>query len=1256
MRNNLIIALLIALFPGAAVAAESSNVGAAPSAFIKADFKREIPAPKFRKLLGSGGGFLFLSKQDGSIEAVNEDGKTVLTFSAKEGDSTLLKNPESAAVEGDTLYVVDSDTEQVVMYALSTAKFQGRFGSKSGGFFGGGDNNALKSPRGIAVHEGVVYVADTGNDRIQLFGVNGVFLQTLELSATQLSAESKEIPYKLKEAADISLDSVGQIYVLDAGDNQVKVYAPSGRYLKSLPNVGKPVALGVAEDGVYAADDVTQVISKFDFEGKLAYTFGSKGEGKSQFKKIAGIAVEKGQQVFIGDQEKGLVNAFLTVAGTKLEAVPKTAGRASVKWLGSIPVEAAQLAGDGKGTIYAISKDGKSLLKLSAGKVAGEIKPEDMELSAVTVDAKGAIWVLDKKKKRCAKLDEAGKVLASFGDGGSGAGQFSNPTSLAIAASGLIFVADRGNRSVQVFREDGVYLNKLGGEAANISNPLAMVFDHQDNLYILDGSRGSVIVYSATGDFLQEFGKLKEGSIFTKPLDMTVTADEVLLLDGNQVKAFTHKGQFLRVFGAKEIGAGNLSDPVALASAGGSSLFVADRTGKRVQSLAVLYKPEQIKQFSAQGKVHAIELHWTPPTVSYVKDFRVYRSKTEAGGFVQIATSTGNAYVDSGIDADMRYYYRIAAVSDFGYEGATSLAASAVTEKYIPNPLTAIKVETTPWQVKLSWDPAPAQYFSAYRIYKKEKEGDEEFVQVGEVTQPEFIKDALTPETKYTYYVSVLSTDGTESNELPVEATTLVFNRPPLDIEVVKLSDIFSNSYKLYERDGIGRIKLTNNTSKPMEKIKVSFLLKDFMDYSTEGKIDKLLPGDSEELVLKAVFNNSILTITEDTSVQAMIEASYFENGKRVTYSKNPTVNVYDKHRLTWDERGRFAAFVTPKDPPIVTLVRAVVGEFKETKDEIQLAAGLFDALGVYGLTYIQDPSNPYQISSGKANTVDYIQFPRETLERKSGDCDDLVAFYSAGLESMGISTRVLEVPGHMFMMFSTGIAADDDAYTMDNMYVIYEDTLWIPVETTLVGNSFIKAWENGSATYYKYKNSGLSILDVHSSWDTYKPASLPDSGWKASGLTRAEIEKKFPGDHLSVLKISSQTKTRGYLTSIQKNPSDVNAYLQMGIILAKIGDRKEAMKYFDKVISLDAKNADALNNRGNLLMIDDKYQDAQKAYQAAAQASPKDAQVWVNLARAYKRTGDTKKAKAAFVKAQGLDAKVKEQYRALALELLNAL
>jgi transglutaminase-like putative cysteine protease len=194
-----------------------------------------------------------------------------------------------------------------------------------------------------------------------------------------------------------------------------------------------------------------------------------------------------------------------------------------------------------------------------------------------------------------------------------------------------------------------------------------------------------------------------------------------------------------------------------------------------------------------------------------------------------------------------------------------------------------------------------------------------------------------------------------------------------------------------------------------------------------------------------------------------MLEASYFDSGKRESYSKSTTVSVYEKHKLLWDERERYASFITPKDAPVLSFVRSVVALYKDTKDESQLAAALFNALGVYGLTYIQDPTNPYQVVSGKTNVVDYIQFPRETLERKSGDCDDLVAFYTSALESMGVATRVVEVPGHMFMMFSTGVHAEEDGYTMDDMYVIYEDKLWIPVETTVVGSSFVKAWELGA-------------------------------------------------------------------------------------------------------------------------------------------------------------------------------------------------
>ena len=91
------------------------------------------------------------------------------------------------------------------------------------------------------------------------------------------------------------------------------------------------------------------------------------------------MAVDKAQQVYIGDAKKSLIDAFVVEAGKALELLPKTAGRTSVKWLETIPAEVEQLAWDGKETFYAVSKDKKSLSVIRKGAVAGEIKPDDMQ-------------------------------------------------------------------------------------------------------------------------------------------------------------------------------------------------------------------------------------------------------------------------------------------------------------------------------------------------------------------------------------------------------------------------------------------------------------------------------------------------------------------------------------------------------------------------------------------------------------------------------------------------------------------------------------------------------------------------------------------------------------------------------------------------------------------------------------------------------------------------------------------------------------
>ena len=56
---------------------------------------------------------------------------------------------------------------------------------------------------------------------------------------------------------------------------------------------------------------------------------------------------------------------------------------------------------------------------------------------------------------RVAKVDKDGNWIKSWGDRGAGPGQFHTPHSIAVDAKGLVYVADRSNRRIQVFDGDG---------------------------------------------------------------------------------------------------------------------------------------------------------------------------------------------------------------------------------------------------------------------------------------------------------------------------------------------------------------------------------------------------------------------------------------------------------------------------------------------------------------------------------------------------------------------------------------------------------------------------------------------------------------------------------------------------------------------------------------------------------------------------------------------------------------------------------
>src|SRR5918994_2185492 len=126
-----------------------------------------------------------------------------------------FSSPESIALDqAGNVYVADTGNNRIQVFS-SNGTFEsvvGRYGARNGTF-----NN----PEGIAVDQaGNVYVADTGNNRIQVFSSNG----TLESVVGEYGLSEQGLRYPSGITVDLSSNSV---YIADTGNNRFSALATS---------------------------------------------------------------------------------------------------------------------------------------------------------------------------------------------------------------------------------------------------------------------------------------------------------------------------------------------------------------------------------------------------------------------------------------------------------------------------------------------------------------------------------------------------------------------------------------------------------------------------------------------------------------------------------------------------------------------------------------------------------------------------------------------------------------------------------------------------------------------------------------------------------------------------------------------------------------------------------------------------------------------------------------------------------------------
>lgn len=159
----------------------------------------------------------------------------------------------------------------------------------------GDDARHFNRPTDVAVApNGNFYVADGyGNSRILRFDQNGKLINAW--GRRGLGKGQMHLPHALV------LDGQGLVYVADRENGRIQVFDADGRYIRQSGGV-TPYGLCFAPDGkLYVADGRACTVTRMTLAGAVEFTWGAKGSAPGEFNQPHGIAVGTDGSVYVAE-------------------------------------------------------------------------------------------------------------------------------------------------------------------------------------------------------------------------------------------------------------------------------------------------------------------------------------------------------------------------------------------------------------------------------------------------------------------------------------------------------------------------------------------------------------------------------------------------------------------------------------------------------------------------------------------------------------------------------------------------------------------------------------------------------------------------------------------------------------------------------------------------------------------------------------------------------------------------------------------
>jgi DNA-binding beta-propeller fold protein YncE len=653
---------------------------------------------------GSTGKLYVADGRNNRIEELNTlDGSFVRSWS---GDGhTAFSLPVGLAIDptSGNVYVADYNNNRVEEFspsgtfieafgwgvATGASAFETCTSSCLAGLSGSGVGQ-FKAPIGVAVDAtGDVYVADSGNNRIERFGPAPTFTPGAATSGV------------LNQPYGLAIDGAGNLWVADAGNNRLVKWGTS-----SWPTFLETYGWGVA-DGANHSETCTSSCSG-----------GHSGLGDGEFSFPEDVAVDPiTTNIHVADngnsREQQLDSSGNYVSSIVSPEFPNNELRLNCE-------DRVVPSGDGNlwisdtcnSRVVKVTPSGTILVRIGANNGDGAAASGAGQLSSpygLAVDSSGNLYVADAGNNRIDKFTSSGAFLETIGWGvtdgaqqlevcstscrggiaGQGDGQFWGDQGVALDSSGNIYVGDTQNCRVQKLSPSGSYIARWGRVGGNgscgagpgqFSSPVSVTIDAGGNVWVADYNNSNIQEFTQGGAYLATVGGPGTiGGTFDGPQQVSFDpAGDMLVADSSNARAQLldpATGTFGFAWGYPPAGASPL--PGEIGSAGGVTPFganqvvVTDQTDDQVEvftfaapSVSAPAATPSATHAALAGTVDpnggaaAYQFQWGPTSA--------YGALTPFGGTGPSTSSQSVGATISGLRSETTYHWRLVASNPAG--------------------------------------------------------------------------------------------------------------------------------------------------------------------------------------------------------------------------------------------------------------------------------------------------------------------------------------------------------------------------------------------------------------------------------------------------------------------------------------------------------------------------------------------------------------------------------------------------------------